>query len=159
MNKKVLRFVREKVAASAAECVSLNWTQWIVAWWQRISVMNCSLKFPSCSSFALLLCVVPIGFTEVTCGVRCYMWVGPEKDPEVFQQCFYWQPQLWSLGLTKNWRFLPLRVLPMALRCYLDLCCCALSIYTRGREGFRIAHEHCLTFIWEEDRMSFILAE
>lgn len=98
--------------------MSLNWTDQIVAWWKKIRV-NCSLKFPSCSSFAVLLCMLPIGFTEITCGVRCYLMrvSESEKNIELFQQCFYWQPQLWSCGLAENWKFLPLRVLPMALRC------------------------------------------
>lgn len=123
--KKVQGFVRKNVAASAAELVSLNWTYQIVAWWKRINVINCSLKFPSCSSFALntaLLCTVPIGFTKITCGIRCYlMWVSAtKKELEIIQQHSYWQPQLRSDGLTKNWKSLPLKVVPIALRCYLD---------------------------------------
>lgn len=104
MNEKVQRFVREKVAGSAAEWVSLKWTHQIVAWWKRISVINCSLKFPSCSSFAVLLCVVLIGFTEITCGVRCYsMWVSKsEKNLNYFNSVltgnFSCEALVWLVG-------------------------------------------------------------
>lgn len=125
--KKVQRFVRKNVAASAAELVTLNWKYQIVAWWKRISIINCSLKFPCCSSFAqkaALLCTVPIAFTEITCGMRCYLMsvIETEKELGIIQQHSYWQPQLRSGGLTKNWKSLLLKVVPMALRCYLGGC-------------------------------------
>lgn len=124
--KRVQPLVRRNVVASAAKLVSLNWTYQIVGWWKRIRVINQSLKFPSSSSAlnALLACSVPIGFSEINSHIRCYlMWVSEtEKKLEIIQQHFYRQPLLQRYGLTKCWTSLPSKVIPVALRCYLDNC-------------------------------------
>lgn len=69
--------------------------------------MNCSLSFPIRSPFALnvaLLCTVPIGFTGIICGIRCYlMWVSEaKKELDIIQQHSYRQARLRIDGLSKN---------------------------------------------------------
>jgi len=67
---------------------------------------------------------MPIAFTEITRGIRCFLvWVREmEKELEIIQQHSYWQPQLRSDGLTENWKSFPLKVTSVALECCLDSC-------------------------------------